>query len=259
MKIEVLISTMNLKNQQDLLKKMNVDGSVIINQTKNKSLTDIETGKNKLFSYEEKGLSKSRNKAIEHSSADICIIADDDLRYEDDYEKIVEEGYKKYPDADVIAFYVDNVDDSKRRKARREGKINLLTSMRVQSVQMTFKRESITKNVIKFNENFGAGTEIHSGEENIFLKDCLKKKLRIYNFPKKIATIQNNDSTWMKGHDKQYFIAKGATFYEIFKFLYPLIILQFAVRKKKKYSKEISVLKAIKYMFKGVKQYKDEK
>ena len=143
MKIEVLISTMNLKDQQDLLKKMNVDGSVIINQTKNKSLTDIETGKNKLFSYEEKGLSKSRNKAIEHSNADICIIADDDLRYEDDYEKIVEEGYIKYPDADIIVFYVDNVDDSKKRRVRREGKINLLTSMKVQSVQMTLKRKSI--------------------------------------------------------------------------------------------------------------------
>lgn len=259
MKIEVLISTMNLKDQQDLLKKMNVDGSVIINQTKNKSLTDIETGKNKLFSYEEKGLSKSRNKAIEHSNADICIIADDDLRYEDDYEKIVEEGYIKYPDADIIVFYVDNVDDSKKRRVRREGKINLLTSMKVQSVQMTLKRKSIIKNKIKFNENFGAGTELYSGEENIFLKDCLKKKLKIYYIPKKIATIQDNNSTWMKGYDKQYFMAKGATFYEMFKFLYPFIILQFAVRKKKKYSKDMSVLKAIKYMFKGVKQYKDEK
>ena len=198
MKVEVLISTMNLEKQQDLLKKMCVDGSVIINQTENKHIADIKTGKNKLYSYEEKGLSKSRNRAIKNSNADICIVADDDLKYEDDYEKIVEEGYKKYPDADIIIFFVDNIDSTRRRKIRREGKINFIASMKVQSVQMTFKRKSIVEKGIKFNKNFGSGAELYCGEENIFLTYCLRKGLKIYYIPKKIATIQNNDSTWFK-------------------------------------------------------------
>lgn len=45
-----------------------------------------------------------------NSNADICIIADDDLKYESDYEEKIKNGYKKYKDAGIIAFYVDNVD-----------------------------------------------------------------------------------------------------------------------------------------------------
>ncbi len=51
---------------------------------------------------------------------------------------------KKYKDAGIIAFYVDNVDKKNlKKKKRKEGKINLITSMKIQSVQITFKRKSI--------------------------------------------------------------------------------------------------------------------
>ncbi len=259
MKIEVLVSTMNLENPQNLLEEMNIDKTVIINQVQEKKLQDITVGENRCYSYQEKGLSKSRNKAIMHSDADICIIADDDLKYEDNYEKIVEEGYKKYPDADIIAFHVDNVNKKLQKAIRKEGKINFITSMKIQSVQTTFKRKSIIDNSIKFNEMFGAGVELYSGEENIFLSDCIKNRLKIYYIPNKIATIQDNNSTWMKGHDRQYFNAKGATFYAISSTLYCFFIIQYAIRKRKRYKKEMSVLNAIRYMCEGVKKYKKEK
>lgn len=256
--IEVLISTMNLQNQQDLLKKMNVKRSVIINQTNNINLEDIVSGDNRLYSFKEKGLSKSRNKAIVNSNADICIIADDDLKYESDYEKIVEDGYNTYPEADIIAFYVDNIEDKKRKIIRKQGKINIIQSMRIQSVQITFKKNSIINNDLKFNEKFGTGTELYMGEENIFLAQCIRKGLKIYYIPKKIATIQDNESTWFKGFDEYYFNVKGDVFYEISKTIYPILIFQFAIRKRKLYAKEIKMSNAIKYMFQGVKRYKKE-
>ena len=87
---------------------------------------------------------------------------------------IIKNGYKKYKDAGIIAFYVDNVDKKFEKKKRKEGKINLITSMKIQSVQITFKRKSIIDKKIKFNELFGTGTELYSGEENIFLADCIR-------------------------------------------------------------------------------------
>lgn len=256
MKIEVLISTMNLENQQDLLRKMNVDGSVIINQTKNKQLADVKNGKNRVYSYEEKGLSRSRNRAIKNSIGDICLIADDDIRYEDNYKKIVEEGYKKYPDADIIAFYLDNVDEKIYRPRRKEGKINFIKSMQIKSSQITFKRESITKKNINFKERFGTGSELYMGEENIFLADCLKAGLNIYYIPKTIATTQENNSSWFRGYNEYYFNVKGAVFFEMSKKLYPFLILQFAIRKTKLYTKQVKLFDAIKYMFQGAKKYK---
>ncbi len=257
MDIEVLVSTMNLQNQEKLINKMNIKKNLIINQVKEKKLENIENGENRLYSYEEKGLSKSRNKAIEHSNSEICVIADDDLRYEDNYEKIIEEGYNKYPDADVIAFHVQNVNKKMEKKKRKEGKQNLFTSMKIQSVQMTFRKKSILKKNIRFDEKIGAGTWLYSGEENVFLADCIKKGLKIYYIPKKIATIMSNDSSWLKnGRGKQYFQAKGATFYRISKILYPLLVLQYAFRKYKRYKKETNLNSAIKYMIEGKKIYK---
>lgn len=256
MKIEVLVSTMNLENHEELLRKMNVKKSVIINQTQFVTSGDITEGENRLYSYQEKGLSKSRNRAIENSKADICMIADDDIKYEDNYEKIVDNGYKKYPDADIIAFYVDNFDEKRKKPIRKEGKIGILKSMRIQSVQVTFKRKSIRDKNIRFNERFGAGAELYMGEENIFLAQCLKEGLKMYYIPKTIATIQDNNSTWFKGHNEYNFNVKGAVYYEISKSLYPILIFQFALRKRWLYANEVKTLKAIKYMFEGVKKYK---
>ena len=260
MNIEVLVSTMELKSQKELINKLNVKSSVIINQTKNIKLENITKGNNRLYSYQERGLSKSRNRAIEHSRADICAISDDDIRYEDNYEEIIEEGYKKYPDADIIAFYIDNVDPNIRRPKRKEGKVNFIKSMQIKSSQITFRRKSIINKHIRFDEKIGTGTQLYSGEENAFLCDCIRNGLKIYYIPKKIATdtIENKNSTWFNGYNPQYFQAKGATFYRMSKILYPLLILQFAFRKYKKYKQEINIYNAIKYMFNGKKIYNNE-
>ena len=50
----------------------------------------------------------------------------------------------------------------------------------------------------------------------------------------------------------------GEVYYEISKYLYPLLILQFVVRKKSLYGKYLSPQDILKYMFEGVKKYKKE-
>lgn len=255
--IEVLVSTMHLKNSKDLINKMKINQAVIINQCdEEEKIKDINQEKFKVFSYVERGLSKSRNKALKNSSADICVIADDDMEYVENYEKIINEAYNKYKDADIIAFYVDNVDKSLYRPKRKERKINFLQSMRIKSGQITFKRKSIIDNKIKFNEQFGAGTDLYMGEENIFLAKCLEKGLKIYYIPQKIATYIENESTWFKGIEKKYFEVKGAMYYEMSSYLYIPLIFQFAIRKQKMYKDKITLFQAIKYMIEGKQKYK---
>lgn len=258
MKMEVLVSTMNLDDAEGLKKRMNILGSsVIINQITKEDVSDINIfdGENRVYSYHEKGLSKSRNKAIEKSNADICIIADDDLTYVDDYEDIIEQAYNKYRDADIIAFYVESTNKKAPTTMQSEGKVGFLKSMKIFSFQITFKRESILKRNIKVDENFGAGSGKYTmGEENIFLFDCLRKKAKIYFVPLTIATVTHNESTWFKGFTEQYFISKGACFYRMSKWFSSIFITQFAVRKYKLYKEEMKFTDALKYMFKGRKQ-----
>lgn len=264
MSIEVLVSTMNVHTKEQFdnqIKKMNISGkSLTINQCPNFSgdLISVKNGKHRLLTYIEKGLSKSRNKAITNSQCDICVIADDDLIYYDNYESIIKKAYDKYKDADIIAFYVNSLNKDRQTTNQKEGKISFLRSMKISSFQITFKRESILNDSILFDEFFGAGSGLFTcGEENIFLYDCLKKGKKIYYVPISIADVYHNESTWFNGFDEKLFVTKGACFYRMSNLFSTILNLQFIVRKYNKYKKNLSVLSAWKFMKKGRKLYRE--
>ena len=124
--------------------------------------------------------------------------------------------------------------------------------MKVASWQITFKRESILNANVRFDESFGAGTPQYMGEENIFLYDLVRKGLRVYYEPTKIATLDDEaESTWFVGYTKKYFLVKGAVFKRISVLLCPLLILQFAIRKYPVYKNSVSFHAALYNMVKG--------
>lgn len=261
MRCEVLVSTMNQDNKKDLIKAMKIQECVIINQiTKDIQITKGDTESiQKFLSFKEKGLSRSRNKAIQNSSADICIIADDDMYYEKDYDKTILDAYRNIPDADIIAFEVANEAKPNYSKKIKNGRIGYLQSMKLSSVQITFKRKSIVDNHIKLDEEFGTGSIYYWGEENIFLFDCLRKGLKIYYVPKKIATLRISESSWNKDNTPEHFQIQGAIYYRMAKIMYPILILQFVLRKRNIYKQDMSMFQVLDNMFKGARRYKNKK
>lgn len=261
MKIDVLISTMNLytkKENYELINKMNIKtSSITISQVKKGENKEIINSKNKLFLYKEKGLSKSRNRAISKSVADICVIADDDIKYVDNYEQIIKQAYKKNSDADIIIFKIDDRNEERKTSTIKKKRINLINTMRVSSNQITFRRNSVLK-MIKFDEEFGSGSKYFFGEDAIMVRDAIKEKLKVIYVDELICVKPKNKSTWFKGYNQEYFISKGAIFYRISSNLYFLLILQFAIRKRKKYKENFKIKEAIKYMIKGAQKYKIE-
>lgn len=261
MKCEVLVSTMNQEKKDKLIRDMDINDCIIINQiTKNIKFQKDDLNSNQRFlSFREKGLSRSRNKAIQNSRADICIVADDDMYYEKEYEKIILNAYKKISDADIIAFEVANEAKPNRVKKIKSGKISYLQSMRLSSVQITFKRKSIINNKITLDEEFGTGSTYYWGEENIFLFDCLRKGLKLYYFPKKIATLRISESSWNKDNTPEHYQIQGAIYYRMSKKMYPILILQFVIRKRSIYKKDMSMFQVLKNMFTGARKYKSRK
>ena len=82
-KVEVLLSTMHIKNEKELKEiidtnKITTD-VIVINQVDNKEniFNYSEKGK-EIKSFQEKGASKSRNRLLENAKGDICIFADDE-------------------------------------------------------------------------------------------------------------------------------------------------------------------------------------
>lgn len=121
-KIESLVSIMNLKERKDVeefISNANITQNVlVVNQVeKDKHLIRYEAENKRIYSFKEKGTSKSRNKALQLANADICILADDDVRYVDNYEEIILRAYKKYKKADIIIFSIES--DNKKREIKK--------------------------------------------------------------------------------------------------------------------------------------------
>lgn len=249
---------MNRENH-DLIPKMNIKSdAVVVNQGLDFNRKVIEKNNFKVLwlDVDEKGLSKSRNMAVENSWGDICLIADDDLVYEDLVDLIVVNEFKKNPNADIIAFQVERTGALKKNFYPKARKLNFLTSMRVSSVEIAFKTKSINDHKIKFVENFGAGAKYSMGEENIFLFDCLRKGLNIYYVPIKIASLDNKRaSSWFVGFNEKFFRDQGAVFTRMSKTFSYLLIFQYAIRKRKLYLKTISMKTAIIKMLEGRKEF----
>lgn len=256
MRVEMLVSTMNQFNQE-FLNKMNITTSVtVVNQiTQHDEVPPNFTDETKkIISLRDKGLSKSRNLALKHASKEICVICDDDMQYVNGVENRIESEYIKHPDADVIIFQVENL--TKQYPSQKKA-INWLSSLKVSSVQITFRRKSIIQSNISFNEEFGAGSDHYiSGEENIFLNDCLTKGLKIVYVPVVIGKLMSHDSSWFRGYNFDYFSTKGAFFEKVKPSLSLGFILLFALKKHKYYKQERSFAKAIKYMLDGRKSFK---
>jgi len=259
MKIEVLISTMHQSNM-DIFSKMNIKSDALaVNQCDHEYRVERVINNCNVFrmiSLFDRGLSKSRNLAIHNSSADICVIADDDLFYENNYVEIIIEAYKKNPDADIIAFSVPSSNKERPTKILKKTNVNVLQSMKLASFQLTFRRKRIVDNQISFNTLFGAGSIYVCGEENIFLIECFRKGLKVKFVNIRIASVDHKESTWFQGFNELYLKTKGAMFYEMSSTFWLPLILQFAIRKYKLYQSSFSLLNAMKYLFKGGFEYK---
>ena len=256
MNIKILMSTMNKQNIEELkLKEKNISNCIIINQIK-EPMEKLEKNDAILYSYNEKGLAKSRNRLLEkvETDVDVGIITDDDVIFVKNYRNIVQKAYEEMKDADIIIFKSLDEDGKDRRKYPLQNKkLTKKEILQVCSIEITFKISKI-KDKVWFDEKFGLGSKYKSGEENIFLQDCYNKPVKIYFYNEAIkAHPKESTGTLWKEED---IYEKGA----LFKRLYPkicfLMVLPIAVLKNN--ICKTSVLNTTKLLLKGMRDYKKE-
>ena len=257
MTFEIAISTMHKTKEQciEMLKLENIHcNCIIINQCDIEDYFEeiIGSQKIRIFFTRERGLSKSRNKALQNMNADIMAIADDDLIYYEGFEKIIIDYYEFNPKADIVLFNIDNYEKQYSRDNKRCGKFELSGYI---SMQVTFTKQFIRNNNIKFNEFFGTGSGYFSnGEECIFLANCYSAGARIFYCSNKILKRPEAESSWFNGYDEVYLKSKGAIYYAMSNILFIPYILRFALLKRK-LVKNCSILKALRLMLQGKNEY----
>ena len=188
--------------------------------------------------------------ALRNAQGDYCLICDDDEILYDGYGEKIIKAFKENKEADIICFKMDY---GTKRYFQNKTKIGYIKSLRISSCQIVFKPESLKSAGIVFDENFGTGTKIGSGEENILLFDCLKKKLKIIYVPICLGKVNLGNSTWFKGFNNEYFLNRGIIIRRLmgipFGFLY---CCYFVLDKYRRYKKENTFTSAFSNIIKGL-------
>ena len=197
MNLEVLITTMHQTDFRKY-KEMNLQtDAVLANQADFYGYQEekIDQSTVRMISTATRGLSRNRNIAIAMSTGEYILFADDDLQFVDGYADIIENEFAEHPEAEAIKFNLFDLSEDRKISMKSIEKFERATMLNMGAsgvCGIAIKKNALIKANLKFNEKFGTGTENYCGEDTIFIFEMLKKKIKLYRSPKKIAGIDQN-------------------------------------------------------------------
>lgn len=255
MKLQTLVVTTNRK---DLLlpAEMNIQTEALVgNQCGSNAITEFDYNGHRIryISTDTRGVGVNRNEILLRAEGDICVLADDDMTFLNGYDKTVQEWFEKLPDADMLIFNLEG--GKKRHKHKRVTRIHKGNYGRYGAARLAFRLTPLKFSGVMFHTMFGGGCEYSSGEDTLFLRECLRKGLKIYGVPATLAQIRDEESTWFRGYNDKYFFDKGVLYYVLNRRLCGIHSIIHCLRYSQKY-RDYGIRKAIWQMMKGIESVK---
>ena len=240
--IEILVSTMN-RSTLDFLISMfpfthfSAFSILVINQTTAEKLLESQYPSVRVINSFERGLSKSRNLALDNAKGDLCILTDDDVVFTPDFEDSVIKAFNREPSIALASFRVKTPDGKlfKKYPQTRKIKLNHLDLFNIISVEMVLNKKLVHAAGVRFNENFGIGAKFSMGEEALFVNELYSKKLKIVMEPQVLVFHPKVSTTTKISIEEKYYI-QGAVCTAIFKmgyFKWVVLKLLFDLKQKK--------------------------
>lgn len=237
MTVQVLVAAMH-QTDHSLLEKMNIQSDAIVaNQCDRNEIEDFQWNGHKIryLNFAERGVGLNRNNALMRADGDICLFADDDMCYSDDYVSVVTKAFADYPEADVLIFNLIEKEQTRRVISKFE-RVRWYNFLRYGTARIAVRNAAIQGNGIYFNQCFGGGTPHCHGEDNLFLAACLQKGLKMYAVPAYIAELtEERPSSWNTGYNEKYLMDQGVLYRTMSNRWWRLLCLQDAVRRYKAY------------------------
>lgn len=240
-KFEILCVTTK-QNDFSKLKDMNVHSDIVFaNQDGRMAYDEItfDSHTAKMITTNTKGVGINRNVALSYASADICLFADDDVKYVNDLEQIVLKEFDEHPEADVFFFNFHTIDPQNKRKQRVYHTTRRCRKLEPKSwggCQIAVRLSSVRRANITFTTLFGGGCMFPSGEDSIWILEAQRKGLKLYISKEVIGETSFAESSWFTGFDERLFYGKGAFCCAMHKYTFPLWVLYFCFRTRKKTS-----------------------
>ena len=258
MKIQVLVSAVE-QNMAALAEKMNISTpAVVVNQCDSYGYEEMEHNGAKIqcFSMPERGVGLSRNTALLHADAEVCLFSDEDITLTGDYAKEMEKAYREIPDADMILF---NVKVSPKRKTYWNTdihRVNYRNYGRYPAYSISGKLDSLRRANVGYSLLFGGGAKYSNGEDSLFLRDCLRAGLHIYTHTICIGEEKERESTWFRGYTQKFFHDRGVLYHFLYGKLAKPLAWRFLWVHRQEMCREISVGEAYRLMKDGIREGK---
>lgn len=261
MKLEMLISAVN-KEPRALAERMNINtDAIIINQLGELGKTgyrEFNRGPARIRVYDmgEKGVGLSRNNALMRATGDICLFCDDDIIYRDTAPGDILKEFNDHPQADMLLFNVEVKKDRKTYYNNEFGRVRLHNCGRYPAYSMAIKREVMQGKNLYYSLLFGGGARFSNGEDSLFIRDCIKKGVKVYKTPVIIGREEAQGSTWFNGYNEKFFRDRGVLYHHLYGKLALPLSLRFLLAHKDIMCRDIPWKKAFKIMAQGVKEEK---
>ena len=256
MTLQLLVAAMN-KEPLALAEEMQLDSdAIIVSQGEGYAYEEVTYKGHKIryFAMSERGVGLNRNTALLHSEADIILFADEDIVYEEGYARKVLEEFEKHPEADMLLFNVQAVPGRETYHNAEYGRVRWYNCGRYPTYSFAVKRERVHKHNITFSLLFGGGAKYSNGEDSLFIRDCLKKGMKVYKVPVKIGAEKERPSTWFQGYNTKFFFDRGVLYSHLYGILAKPMSVRFLLAHKGELCQEIPVKKAYRIMCEGIKE-----
>lgn len=261
MKLQVLVAAVN-EEAECLSERMNLEtDAIIVNQCDHFAYQEyLHRGRSvKCFSMAERGVGLSRNTALLHADAEICLFSDEDIVFYPGYEELVLKAFRENPDADLITFNF-KVDPRRTTYYNTEkGRIRWYNYGRYPTYAAAARTESLRRANVSFSLLFGGGARYSNGEDSLFFRDCLKKGLHLYAETAELGEEIYRESTWFKGYNEKFFFDRGVLYHYLYGRLAGLFALRFLYAHKKEMLQKIGLSDAYRFMKQGIREGKGQK
>ena len=256
MGLTLLVSSLN-KDVNKLMEEMHLDSdAVIVNQcdTDSREETEYNSHKVKVIRSKSRGVGVNRNMCIDEAFGEYVLFCDDDIVYDDDYEKKVIDEFTSHPEADMIMFNFDVCEERRTYYNTEYKKLGKFNIGRFPAYSIAVKTDVLKEKNLRYSTLFGGGAKYSNGEDSIFLKDAFDKKVAMYASPVLLGQETPGESTWFAGFNEKFFFDRGV----LFAFLYGksawMWRLRFILVKKDMFKGEINRKDANRLMKDGIRE-----
>lgn len=242
--VQILVACMNRREPPPVLAQFPPGAErpalLVINQC-----TEIEPPPERrepglhMVSVRERGLARSRNRALDLARGELLAFCDEDVEYLPSALATLRGAFAAHPETDIATFQVLERASGRpfKRYASRSHDHGPLSIGSVTSMEIAFRRSRAGQ--LRLDERFGLGTALPSGEENIWLMDALRSGLKARYFAEPLCThlgFTSGHRAWSESQAR----AKGALLRRMYPMLWPAMALGFGVLKYPLYREHLS-------------------